>query len=510
MSDEVAEDNEDKKKKLPTLMVIGDIECLIEQDVEGRHVLAADLIRYATEEDSENVSHAFSGDTCIEQFIHALNELTEVEDKQRDLLVIFHNLKGFDGNYIIEELYRQGIKVENQFTNGAKTLKFDYRYMGATITFKDSLCFLPMPLADLPETFNLKELHKGFFPHAFHTRENLGYKGPLPAKQHFQSQAMKEKKRKEFDTWYATQVEKNELYDLWDELNKYCHSDVMVLKAACFNFIQEFKDEAGFNPMEKCATIVSACNLFWRRDLIPEDTIAIEPLNGWCGNQENQSKVALERLCFEDWKLGGNRLGHVRNGGEQKVPTLAEAMFVDGYNEATKTVYELHGCFYHGCVKCFPNNRHKKNNCPPDRTISEVYEATCKKTEQLRQAGYTVIEKWECQFENEKKTDKQLQGFLKTFELVEPLNPRDAFFGGRTNAVCLHAETKESESIKYIDLILCTRLSTKPRPILWAIQRFSQIQQIKTLHIILALPKSNSLLQRTSITRCFPCVRTAS
>ena len=265
--------------------------------------------------------------------------------------------------------------------------------MGATITFKDSLCFLPMPLADLLETFNPKELHKGFFPHAFHTRENLGYKGPLPAKQYFQPQAMKEKKRKEFDTWYATQVEKNELYDLWEELNTYCHSDVMVLKAACFNFIQEFKDEAGFNPMEKCSTIASACNLFWRRDLIPEDTIAIEPLNGWRGNQVNQSKVALEWLCFKGWKVGGNRLRHARNGGEQKLLTPAEAMFVDGYDEATKTVYEFHGCFYHGYVKCFPNNRHRKHNYHPNRTISEVYEATCKKTERLRQAGYTVIEK---------------------------------------------------------------------------------------------------------------------
>ena len=151
-----------------------------------------------------------------------------------------------------------------------------------------------MSLADLPETFNLKELHKGFFPHAFHTRENLGYKGPLPAKDYCQPQAMKPKKRKEFDTWYAAQVEKNEMYDLWKELNKYCHSDVTVLKAACFEFIQEFKDEAGFNPIEKCATIASACNLFWRQDLIPWDTIAIEPLNGWRGNQVNQSKVALE------------------------------------------------------------------------------------------------------------------------------------------------------------------------------------------------------------------------
>ena len=92
------------------------------------------------------------------------------------------------------------------------------------------------------------------------------------------------------------------IVDLWDELNKYCHSDVMVLKAACFKFIQEFNAEAGFNHMEKCATIASACNLFWRQELIPEDTIAIEPLNGWRGNQVNQSKVALEWLCYEDFK----------------------------------------------------------------------------------------------------------------------------------------------------------------------------------------------------------------
>ena len=68
------------KRKKPTLTVIGDIECLIEQDVEGRHVLAADLIRYATEDNPENVSRGFSGDTSIKQSIHALNELTEVED----------------------------------------------------------------------------------------------------------------------------------------------------------------------------------------------------------------------------------------------------------------------------------------------------------------------------------------------------------------------------------------------------------------------------------------------
>ena len=54
-----------------------------------------------------------------------------------------------------------------------------------------------------------------------------------------------------------------------------------------------------------------------------------------------------------------------------------------------------------------------------------------------------MIEKWECDFEQDKKTDPGLQAFLKEFELVEPMDPRDRFFGGRTGAVCLHAKATE-------------------------------------------------------------------
>ena len=179
------DEDDDDEKKLPPFTVFGDIECLIEPTQEGKQLFIADLIRYATQEDPPNVSHALSGESCIHQFIKALNKLTEVGDEQRHLSVIFHNLKGFDVVSITEELYRHGITVENHLTNRAKTLSFQYWYMEGRITFKDSLCFLPMPLAELPETFNLEELHKGFFPHAFHTRANLTYRRCLPAKQYF-------------------------------------------------------------------------------------------------------------------------------------------------------------------------------------------------------------------------------------------------------------------------------------------------------------------------------------
>ena len=192
--EEEMNENEEEEKP-PPLMVFADIECLVEPFEDGKKQFVADLICYATGEDAPNVSHTFSGDTYIEQFIQVMNELTEDRDNERDLFIIFQNLKGFDSNFIIEELYRQGIKVEDQLTVGAKTFMFHYMYLESKITFKDSLCFLPMPLDQLPETFNFVEHCKGFFPHAFHTRENLSYHGPLPGKQYFQPQAMKPKKR---------------------------------------------------------------------------------------------------------------------------------------------------------------------------------------------------------------------------------------------------------------------------------------------------------------------------
>jgi len=147
-------------------------------------------------------------------------------------------------------------------------------------------------------------------------------------------------------------------------------------------------------------------------------------------------------------------LQHVRNSlnGEARILTPAQRYNVDGYEEATRTVFEYHGCYFHGCKKCFPQQRHKQRNCHPDRTVEEVYQATLQKTAYLRECGYTVIEKWGCEFQNDQKTDPELIAFLSEFEIVSPLEPRDAFFGGRTGATTLYANAEgEGEDIAYVD-----------------------------------------------------------
>ena len=79
--------------------------------------------------------------------------------------------------------------------------------------------------------------------------------------------------------------------------------------------------------------------------------------------------------------------------------------------------------------------------CHTDRTLQEVYESTLRKHDLLSRQGYQLHVKWECEWDLEVKTDPDLRKFLDTFQIIEPLEPREAFFGGRTNAVKLHHMT---------------------------------------------------------------------
>ena len=384
-------------------------------------------------------------------FLEALEDLTHVEDDERERKVItfFHNLRGFDGNFILETLYDQGRAVERPLTRGAKILYFET----GDLVFKDSLNFFAMPLERFPATFHLTELHKGYFPHAFNRQENFHYVGEYPPMDAYDPDSFDSKRRDAFKTWYNEKVASNAIFNFQEELLAYCKSDVQLLKEGSLKFIQEFEEIAGFNPLITSITIASAGNHFWRKEKLEEDLIALEPAGGWHGNHINQSSIALEWLYWQDFQRGGmGRVRHVRNGGEVQVLTPAQCYYVDGFDQQTNTVLEFYGCYFHGCPRCFKKERNVRRNCHRDRTVEEVYQATLKKAAMLREAGYTVIEEWECHFKQEKKTNVELQAFLNELEMVEPINPRDAFYGGRTGAVSLHCKAALPDLIKYADV----------------------------------------------------------
>ena len=142
------------------------------------------------------------------------------------------------------------------------------------------------------------------------------------------------------------------IFDMRREMEAYCESDVKLLKAGCQNFRQEFKRHADFDPMEKCVTIASACNRFWGKKMVPKNTIAIQPPQGWKGAENNQSVKAKMWLAWCEYQLRQtnpnitqDRIQSVRIGGEKKIRNW----FVDGYDECDPvtrrpTVYEFSGC----------------------------------------------------------------------------------------------------------------------------------------------------------------------
>jgi len=69
---------------------------------------------------------------------------------------------------------------------------------------------------------------------------------------------------------------------------------------------------------------------------------------------------------------------------------------VDGYHNKTKTIFQYHGCPWHGCRRCFPQE-HDKIIGKGDKTLEERFKATTEHTATLRKAGYQVIEAWECE-----------------------------------------------------------------------------------------------------------------
>ena len=436
------------------LFVYADYEAMT--DEEGVQTPILVCCESAEEEDTR----VFYGEFCTEALFEYLDDLT-VDDygDDRKVIIVFHNFRGYDGMFVLKYLYDNHREVTNQVTIGTKILSMS----NGNLTFKDSLCFLPFPLSAFSVTFGIAEMCKGFFPHLFNTAENQRYEGPMPDVKYYDPDGMSEKKKREFLTWHAAKVAEDYNFKMRKEMEDYCISDVKLLKAGCQKFQDEFNSHADFNPMEKCITIASACNRFWRKKQLLLHTIAVEPPRGWFGARTNTSVVAQEWLAYQNQVLRSrhgehdmvhsDRIRTATNGGEVRVFTPAQSYLVDGFDETTRTVYEFHGCLWHGCPTCFPY-RFTYSKFHRDRTFQEVHEATLKKEAILRAEGYTVQSIWECEWKKLKEQCVAVREFMRTYEIVTPLNPRHAFFGGRTNAVQLYhqVDSANGEVIEYVDV----------------------------------------------------------
>ena len=375
------------------------------------------------------------------EYIHnSIDEFCKgfLNDKFKGYTFIAHNSKGYDCHFVLKWLIDQGIKPFCIY-NGAKIMFMEIPKL--SIRFIDSLNFLQMPLKSFPKTFGMNELKKGYFPHFFNKNCNKNYVGPIPSKKHYGYNQMKPDERTKFLKWYEERVSENYVFEMKKEILEYCRSDVDILRRGIMKLREDFIQLENIDPL-RYITIASVCMTIYRSNYMPNKTIAIVPDYV---KTDNFSKMSIMWLNYVS-KTKGLNIQHALNGGEKKLTIDDRTYKVDGFCEKTNTVYEFYGCFWHGCPNCCkPNIINSKNQ----RDMGTLNELTFEKQENIKSAGYKHVSTYECQLNKNKEFQKFAKGFDQ--EIVEPLNPRDAFYGGRTNATKLLYKFKENECGRYVD-----------------------------------------------------------
>ena len=382
-----------------------------------------------------------------------------IHRKHKNYTVIAHYGKGYDFQFVVNYCINHNIRYKCIY-DGSKIMYLQVMH-GLNLRFVDSYNFMAMPLKDMPGTFGLTELKKGYFAYLFNRKENEKYRGKMPPIQDYHLEAVSLSEQDSIRAWYGHQKDiyrmklyfwKHALlhidpktiepveYDHQKELLAYCSSDVDILRRSCLCFRKLFLDVANCDPFQKI-TIASVCMNIYRSSHMPSSTIAVVK-----ENRQKYSKASMEWLEYVS-KSENIHIRHACNEGEYQV---GGKYFVDGYHKESNTVYQFHGCHWHGCLKCFePQTEHPEHG----KTMQQLNDETKMITKKIQKLGYNVVEMWEHDW-NHLKKQKEVRDSIQHVDThsVTPLDPRDAFFGGRTDARKLHYKFKEGEKGKYVDI----------------------------------------------------------
>ncbi|GFR22004.1 uncharacterized protein TNCT_496202 [Trichonephila clavata] len=348
-------------------------EKLIFFDFETDQSTGEHIVNFVVSQYLDGTEFVCEGYNAIDKFCKYL-----FSPQHKGFTAIAHNMKGFDGQFILRWMLEQG-QCPRVIPNGSKIMCITLSALNIRII--DSFNFFPMSLSKLPKTFGLEELAKGYFPHLFNCPSNQSYVGSFPDSALFSPSTMSTGDREKFFLWYNGQ--KTNTFDFKKEMLKYCRSDVDILRRCCKIFREQFQSVTGVDPFTY-VTIASACIAVYRSGHIKPKTIAMVPVQGYC-NSTNFSRDSIRWLDFVA-HTEGHRILHALNGtGEPKIAGYS----VDGFCKETNTVYQYQGCFHHGCEMCYDGDLIHPLTGTTMRSLRQKKEGVI---DTLRQRGYNIIQ----------------------------------------------------------------------------------------------------------------------
>ena len=114
-----------------------------------------------------------------------------------------------------------------------------------------------------------------------------------------------------------------------------------------------------------------------------------------------------------DWEAYSNnkKIRHKYNGKEKRIGK--RCLPVDGWCADTNTVYQFHGCYWHGhdcgAMKNITENKVK------NKTMAECIAETENNNVYIKKCGHNLVQMWECEWKEMKRQNVELKEFLKKF-----------------------------------------------------------------------------------------------
>ena len=414
-------------------------ESVHEKDASGNHL----PIKSGTCKICGDLKQSFSGSDCIEKFADYLywdlGHRTSHRSINAKIKVFAHNFRGYDGHFIFKDLFSRKIQDPSFIIlNGSKITCLDI----ANIRFQDSLALFKCALAKLPVTFKFEDrLVKGHFPFQFNVPGNENYCGDVPDLEFFVNSRTKPSEKDKIQNWRSQRMQEGN-WNFKHELEKYCEADVEILTISVMSFIDKFRNITGINPITRNFSLPSiAMEIFTTLHLKP-NIIGITPISSYMGAKQD----SVEGNIWLDWIEESDSVKLIR---EYRI----SCFWADGFDPESNTIYEYHGCYFHGCRRgCSVRDPGDHERVLEKR---RVYIAV--RDNLIPSLKY--VEMWGCEFRDMIRVDENLRSFndsrKKYYSILKNdggIKLRDCYFGGRTNNLVFFREASDEEEIKYLDV----------------------------------------------------------